>query len=410
MGRGRAWAARALVGIVGGAGVVAACGGGSTSPASPPDDAGPSVTVEAGQEGGAGVSTATIGPAGGRLVSADERLTLDIPEGALPNEVAIRITPVANPPEGAVGPAYQLEPDGLTFAVPITVEYRFLPESVDESFADLRPAVFVDGVWKPWDIAWLEPMDGKVSAFADHFSTHGTVRATKQPPATGEGPSGCRCLQDKYASCCDKYDALVTGPCSCWKVCAWWDRDSCSRCWKTFHSFNYGVLECHQAAGGAGLDSFYCSEDWVACCRSAGGIGPQPAGVNQVAIESEMARGCVCNLGCRDSVGPWAESSFNSCLRNALRKGKRLVGPPACSIGDAGITDAGSTSGDCASAPIACSGDASGCSCDRNCVAGNQHLSCVGTACTCSVNGTPTSTFVGSGACNVDFPKCSFPQ
>jgi len=76
--------------------------------------------------GGGGSSSATIGPEGGTITSRDGKLTLTFPPDALSEdtEVTIReIDPDDLPPEfdGVdADSAYQLEPDGLEFAVPVT--------------------------------------------------------------------------------------------------------------------------------------------------------------------------------------------------------------------------------------------------------------------------------------------------
>ncbi len=59
---------------------------------------------------------ATIGAAGGTLASADGRLVLDIPAGALGADTAIEIQRI----EWEGGGAWSLRPDGLAFASPIT--------------------------------------------------------------------------------------------------------------------------------------------------------------------------------------------------------------------------------------------------------------------------------------------------
>jgi len=75
---------------------------------------------------GGGSSSATIGPEGGTITSRDGKLTLTFPPDALSEdtEVTIReIDPDDLPPEfdGVdADSAYQLEPDGLEFAVPVT--------------------------------------------------------------------------------------------------------------------------------------------------------------------------------------------------------------------------------------------------------------------------------------------------
>ncbi len=75
---------------------------------------------------GGGSSTALIGPEGGEITSADGRLTLTFPPGALSEDTGItirKIDPNDLPPEfeGLDGDlAYLLEPDGIEFAVPVT--------------------------------------------------------------------------------------------------------------------------------------------------------------------------------------------------------------------------------------------------------------------------------------------------
>lgn len=66
-----------------------------------------------------------VGPEGGVVVSRDGRLTLDIPEGALADDVAITIEEVEDLPEGALGPAYRVLPVGTVFEAPVEVLYDY---------------------------------------------------------------------------------------------------------------------------------------------------------------------------------------------------------------------------------------------------------------------------------------------
>ncbi len=73
--------------------------------------------------------TVTIGPLGGRIVSTDGRVTLDVPPGALAADTVISIRP-ADPDElpallAGVGAAYDLGPDGLQFQLPVTASWRY---------------------------------------------------------------------------------------------------------------------------------------------------------------------------------------------------------------------------------------------------------------------------------------------
>jgi hypothetical protein len=76
------------------------------------------------------IATAVIGAAGGRTASLDQRLTLDVPAGALTEDVAItirRLAPEEIPEplrDAGQGFAYELGPDGLRFAAPVTATAR----------------------------------------------------------------------------------------------------------------------------------------------------------------------------------------------------------------------------------------------------------------------------------------------
>src|SRR5579872_1240500 len=89
----------ALSGLVGL--VISGCGGGSSAAAS---------------------AANTIGAAGGSVSSTDSNVTLAFPAGALAQNTAITVQPIANPaapPANAVmvaGTAYELGPTGMVFA------------------------------------------------------------------------------------------------------------------------------------------------------------------------------------------------------------------------------------------------------------------------------------------------------
>lgn len=98
---------------------LSACGGGGsssgTTPAATPfpfgEPTGPAVTQ-------------TIGPAGGTLDPGDGTVRLTFPAGALTQDTAISIQPVAiTAPGGRV--AYRLSPSGLTFARPFQITFSF---------------------------------------------------------------------------------------------------------------------------------------------------------------------------------------------------------------------------------------------------------------------------------------------
>ena len=94
-------------------------------------------------------ASAQIGASGGSVVSVDGTLTLDIPAGALAADEQISITavPVSQRPSelvnlGADAVVYDMQPDGLQFAVPARATME-LPASVAPGAAELSSAAMV---------------------------------------------------------------------------------------------------------------------------------------------------------------------------------------------------------------------------------------------------------------------------
>jgi hypothetical protein len=69
-------------------------------------------------------SSVTIGPLGGSVRSADGRVTLKVPAGALAGPVAIALTPEVSTVDGALGSAYALTPAVLALAKPALLVFR----------------------------------------------------------------------------------------------------------------------------------------------------------------------------------------------------------------------------------------------------------------------------------------------
>lgn len=76
-----------------------------------------------------------IGPEGGVVVSADGRMALEIPAGALDEAVEITIE-IAGSAEGSMSPVYVVEPIGLTFQFPTELVYDYDDEALGEHDAD----------------------------------------------------------------------------------------------------------------------------------------------------------------------------------------------------------------------------------------------------------------------------------
>ena len=94
--------------------------------------------------------TATIGTAGGSIASADGRITVTIPAGALTADTAIGVQPIENTDAAGFGMAYRLTPDGQKFAKPVTLAFTYTKDDLDSTFAQSMKVAFQDkaGLWE----------------------------------------------------------------------------------------------------------------------------------------------------------------------------------------------------------------------------------------------------------------------
>lgn len=104
----------------------AGCGGGGSSGGGGNgggDPAQPEILkTAAGVAKGAAVSQ-TIGAAGGNLSSGDSTVAITVPAGAVDEDIEFSITPVTDPTTAAVA-TFDLQPEGRTFASPVTITFR----------------------------------------------------------------------------------------------------------------------------------------------------------------------------------------------------------------------------------------------------------------------------------------------
>jgi len=145
----------------------------TTDPTTAPD---PTITpdptpTEKGTSLGAKL-TKTLGASGGSIASADGRLTLTFPAGALTKDTKIGIEPITNAAPLGVGAAYRLTPDGAKFPQPITVTFSYMPDDLkgsDESalFTGYQSS---DGLWHMLGSPTVDTTLQTVSSLQGHFT------------------------------------------------------------------------------------------------------------------------------------------------------------------------------------------------------------------------------------------------
>jgi hypothetical protein len=89
----------------------------------------PAVTLVGSPTGNA--VTAVIGTAGGSVTSADGKVKITLPAGALAGDTTVGIQPISNMAPGGLGDAYRLTPEGTQFAAPATLSFALSTEDLN---------------------------------------------------------------------------------------------------------------------------------------------------------------------------------------------------------------------------------------------------------------------------------------
>lgn len=128
--------------------------------------------------------TRRIGPAGGVLTSSECGVTLNIPAGAVKEEITVGIEPITRTNIAGVGQSFRLTPHGQEFEKPVSVTYAFSVE--EDSVAMIQTLGFAyqmeSGVWKfvgasSYDIQW-----GTVTFKTTHFSDWSVMNRVSLSP------------------------------------------------------------------------------------------------------------------------------------------------------------------------------------------------------------------------------------
>jgi hypothetical protein len=114
----------------------------------------------------------SIGPSGGVIRTADGKVSLTIPSGALSQPTTISLQPIENKAFLGIGSAYEFSPDGLKFAKPaqLTLQYEAgslagtSPEAIGIAFQDEK---------RTWQgtAAEVNVNEGTFTASVPHFSS-----------------------------------------------------------------------------------------------------------------------------------------------------------------------------------------------------------------------------------------------
>jgi hypothetical protein len=116
------------------------------------------------------ITTMMVGEAGGSLSSANGRLDVSVPPGAVASDVAFTIQQIDSPRAGAVGQVFELGPSGMTFLKPVTLGFHFSEADLGTNSPEaLQVATLATGGWEMVP-STCDLTTGIVSGGVLHFS------------------------------------------------------------------------------------------------------------------------------------------------------------------------------------------------------------------------------------------------
>ncbi|HEY4152819.1 MAG TPA: hypothetical protein VGM38_05810 [Pseudolysinimonas sp.] len=145
--------------------------------------------------------TATIGSGGGSVASADKRITVTIPAGALTADTEIGVQPIENTDAAGFGMAYRLTPDGQKFAKPVTVAFTYAKDDLDSTYAGSMRIAFQDkaGLWEVQKTKVDEAAKTLLTT-STHFTDFSALGGIQLSPASKRLKLG-RSLELKLVDC-----------------------------------------------------------------------------------------------------------------------------------------------------------------------------------------------------------------
>jgi len=114
----------------------------------------------------------SIGAAGGTLSSPDGRIQITIPAGAVSSAQNFSIQSIANHNPLAVGAAYRLQPHGVNFAKPVTIQFEYTDAEIINTVPEALGIAYQDaqGIWQAQGGVVLDKAAQTVTITTTHFS------------------------------------------------------------------------------------------------------------------------------------------------------------------------------------------------------------------------------------------------
>jgi hypothetical protein len=140
-----------------------------------------------------GTKTSKLIPkTGGAMTSADGKLEIIFPAGALSADDTITIQPISNNCPGGKGLAYRLGPNGSKFNQPVTLKFHYADSVLKKTPANLMGVAFQDstGIWYMLDNALNDTSQHIISAKTLHFTDFNWLSEVSIEPASATVKAG----------------------------------------------------------------------------------------------------------------------------------------------------------------------------------------------------------------------------
>ncbi|GAA4470935.1 hypothetical protein GCM10023189_60570 [Nibrella saemangeumensis] len=160
--------------------------GGSGKPSTDKPTARPGKVYTVGKPLG-NATTTTIGPQGGKLTSADERLTITVPAGAVETAQTFSIQPISSTGPQSLGAGFRLAPHGTTFKKPVTITVRYDPALLLGTVAEALSLAYQNskGVWVLAATSKVNTDAHTLSVETTHFSDWSVLQRAVLMPEVG---------------------------------------------------------------------------------------------------------------------------------------------------------------------------------------------------------------------------------
>lgn len=123
---------------------------------------------------------------GGTISSADGKMSIQIPAGALANDETIGIQPITNTAGFGSKLNYRITPHNITFTSPVTISFTYSGDDISATAPEMLRIGFQDnkGAWQAMSHVVLDKQVKKITTVTNHFSDWGFFPLCYIAPST----------------------------------------------------------------------------------------------------------------------------------------------------------------------------------------------------------------------------------